>query len=139
MLYRPWETTVAGVALCIFLLAGCSAADDRVEAATEDRVAVTTLSGHTLDCPGEEWDYWAEGGPQIEEAIGASSAQEALEQQLGDLDRPPGEPTVEEASPTEAVYLFLDDAGNRLGVVGMRLYPDRGWFVVLMEKCGGMG
>ena len=138
MLYRPWETTVAGVALCIFLLAGCSAADDRVEAATEDRVQVTTLSGHTLDCPGEEWAYLAEGGPQIEEAIGAASAQEALEQLRDDL-RPPGEPTVEEASPTEAVYLFLDDAGNRLGVVGMRLYPGRGWFVVLSEKCGGMG
>ena len=138
MLYRRWEATVAGVALCIFLLAGCSAADDRVEEATEDRVEVTTLSGHTLDCPGEEWAYLAGGGPDIEEAIGPASAQEALEQ-LSDLDRPPGEPIVEEASPTEAVYLFLDDAGNRLGVVGMRLYPGRGWFVVLMEKCGGMG
>ena len=123
--------------LCVVLLAGCSPAEDRVEAATEDRVEVTTLSGHTLDCPGEEWS-WFEGGPDIEEAIGASSAQEALEQ-LSDYARPPGEPTVEEASPTEAVFLFLDDAGNRLGLVGMRLYPDRGWFVVLMEKCGQTG
>lgn len=117
------------VLLCVALLMGCSGPADHVE--------VPTPSGRTLDCPGEEVAYFV-SQPDLVGAIGASSGRGAMES-LHDLDRPAGEPIVEETSSTETMFLFLDDAGNRLGRVGTRFYPDQGWFVVLMEKCGGVG
>ena len=127
---RGWTLTGVGVLLGSLLVAGCSGEGDRIE--------VTTPSGRMLDCPSEEVAYLASGGPDLADAVGAGSAQGARES-LHDLDRPPGHPVVEEASPAEVVFVFLDDAGHRLGRVGTRLYDQRGWFFFLMEKCGGAG
>ena len=94
---------------------------------------MTTPSGRLLDCPDETVAYTAGGVPDPE-AVAAESAQDALGR-LSTLERPPGAARVEAATSTEVTFVFEDANGNRLGRV-IAGEDDRGWFVVLMEKCG---
>ena len=116
--------SVVTVILCGVLLFGCAGESARIE--------VTTPSGGLLDCPDENVAYSAGGLPDPA-AVGAESAQDALDQ-LG-LSRPPGVARVEATTSTEVTFLFENEDADRLGRVVAGL-DDRGWFVVVLEKCG---
>ncbi|HSJ72646.1 MAG TPA: hypothetical protein VLA29_13485 [Acidimicrobiia bacterium] len=111
--------------LLIVLLASCSDGGSRIEAPTP--------SGRTLDCPDELIAYSV--SDLMEEVMGADTAQEALDA-LPDPDRPRGESVVEEQSPDEIVFLFVDNDENRVGRVGVGSRNERGWFITWQEKCG---
>ena len=112
------------VILCAVLLPGCSDYETRIE--------VTTPSGRVLDCR-DEYVAYTVGGTPDPEAVGADSAQEALDR-LG-IDRPQGVAGVETTTATEVTFLFENANDHRLGWV-VASSDERGWFVVLVEKCG---
>jgi hypothetical protein len=118
--------------LVLLVLSSCSSGETLIEAESEARIEVQTRSG-TLDCPDELIS--SSIGEFLEDAVGADSAQEALDK-LPSWAPPRGEPGVENQEPEETVFLFLDDDGNRLGRVGTASPTDRGWFVLWIDKCG---
>jgi hypothetical protein len=124
---KPAVTLVVVLVLCaVFAAASCGSGDARRE--------VQTPRGNVLDCIDDQIAYTAGVDPPIAEAVGWDEPEQALAA-YGDLDRPPGTPGVETTSDTEVVFVFTNPSGDRLGRVGVRLWPG-GWFVGWAEKCG---
>lgn len=96
------------------------------------RSSVPTPSGRTLDCPSELIAFST--GDLLAEAQGWSTAQAAVNAYAA-IDRPSGEPSVEEETADEVVFVFTDDGGNRVGRFFVSL-TENGWFVLQTEKCG---
>lgn len=96
------------------------------------RSAVPTPSGRTLDCPSELIAFST--GDLLAEAQGWSTAQGAVDAYT-QIDRPPGEPSLEEETAEEAIFVFTDDGGNRVGRFFVSL-TGTGWFVLETEQCG---
>jgi hypothetical protein len=96
------------------------------------RSAVPAPSGRTLDCPSDL--IASSTSDLLAEAQGWSTAREAVNAYMR-IDRPLGEPSVEEDTPEEVIFVFTNDGGNRVGRFFASL-TNNGWFVLKTEKCG---
>lgn len=100
---------------------------------TENLTQIRSNSGGLLDCSSETVQYSI-----FEPAVtagGSSTPTDVLSLLTPDLGLPPGTPQLESETGTEAVFLFTDTEGHRLGraVVGQL---DTGWFILRTERCG---
>lgn len=114
---------IEGLLLVMLLaLAACSG----------DLSEVDTNSGGTLDCPSDTVLYASidpvpsASTPTPSEALGL----------VGDEFLPPGTPDVESQNEQEAVFLFRDTDGNRVGRVIVAERGGTGWLPQATERCG---
>ena len=116
------HSIVAVLALAT-LLVGCGS----------ERWEVLTNSGGVLDCPSDTILYVMMDGAI--HSAGAATAAEGLDRIGEDSGRPTGNPAVEVSAGDFVIFAFLDDSGNRVGRVMVRLHLG-GWFVQWTERCG---
>lgn len=113
------------ILLAVFVLVGACSSGTRAE--------VPTNSGGVLDCTSQTIDYaHFDYGP---DAAGSATPADALTVLTSGTGLPPGAPRVETEDGDTTVFVYTDDAGDRLG----RASVDRlqgGWVVMWTEHCG---
>lgn len=97
------------------------------------RTEVSTNNGGVLDCTSKTVDYaHFDYGP---DAAGSATPAGSIAALTPDVGLPPGTPRVETEGSDAAVFVYTDDAGNRVG----RAQAERlnnGWVVQWTERCG---
>jgi hypothetical protein len=98
-----------------------------------DRSEVATNSGGVLDCTSEKVDYaHFDYGP---DAVGSATPDGSLADLTADTGLPPGDPRVETEGRDVVVFVYVDDAGARLGRASAERLAG-GWVVKSTERCG---
>jgi hypothetical protein len=115
-------SAVAVVAL-VALVSACGSA----------RSEVRTSNGGLLDCPSETIEYAV--FDRSFDAPGSPLPDGALAILSWDLGEPPGNPHVESETDNEAVFVYTDADGSRVGRVAV-VRPETGWFIQWTERCG---